>query len=66
MTSPAAKHARLVSSAMSAMHRYASVYEVVYEVDGRRVKRAPEVARSCSKLLGPITSDDERVTRVFQ
>ena len=33
--------------------------------DGRRVKRAPEVVHSCSKLLGPIASDDERVTRVF-
>ena len=32
---------------------------------GRRVKHAPEVARSCSKLLGPIASDDERVTQVF-
>ena len=42
----------------TAMRRYA-------RWGGSRVKRAPEVARSCSKLLGPIASDDERVTRVF-
>jgi hypothetical protein len=27
--------------------------------------RAPEVARNCSKLLIPTSSDNERVTRVF-
>ena len=61
MRSPATKHARLIISVMSAMHRNASLCEVVWE-EG---EMPPEVACNCSKLLSPISSGDARVVCVF-
>ena len=61
MISPATRHARLVSSAMSIIHRYASLCEVGWEEGEART----EVARNCSKLLDPIDSDGGRITWVF-
>ena len=61
MTSPATKHARLVSSAMSAMHRYASLCEVGWEEGESAHRRPAAAAPSCSApppaaMRGPYAS----------
>ena len=54
LTSPAAKHARLVSSAMSAMHRYASLRKVGWE-EGESAHRRPAAAAPSRSAPSPAT-----------
>ena len=54
LTSPAAKHARLVSSAMSAMHRYASLRKVGWE-EGESAHRKSAVAAPSRSAPPPAT-----------
>ena len=48
LRSPATRHARLVSSAMSAMHRYASLREVGWKEGESAHLKSPAAAPSCS------------------
>ena len=48
LRSPATRHARLVSSAMSAMHRYASLRKVGWKEGESAHLKSPAAAPSCS------------------
>ena len=54
LTSPATKHARLVSSAMSAMHRYASLRKVGWE-EGESAHQRPAAAAPSRSAPPPAT-----------